>query len=77
VPAMSSTEIRKQEVHTNGPVLDETILSDPEVIILNKCALPFFAQVFCQHFLHECIFFINEINFEVEFYNMFLKHIRY
>lgn len=32
LPALSSTQIRKQEVHTNGPVLDETILSDPEVI---------------------------------------------
>jgi glutamate synthase (ferredoxin) len=30
---MSSTQIRKQEVHTNGPVLDDTILSDSVVII--------------------------------------------
>lgn len=29
---MSSTEIRKQEVHTNGPVLDDDILEDPLVI---------------------------------------------
>ncbi|XP_078170806.1 ferredoxin-dependent glutamate synthase, chloroplastic [Carex rostrata] len=32
LPALSSTQIRKQEVHTNGPVLDETILSDPEIV---------------------------------------------
>ncbi|KFK24861.1 hypothetical protein AALP_AA8G034600 [Arabis alpina] len=32
VPSMSSTEIRKQEVHTNGPVLDDDILEDPLVI---------------------------------------------
>lgn len=31
LPAWSSTQIRKQEVHSNGPVLDDTILSDPEV----------------------------------------------
>ncbi|KAL0648757.1 hypothetical protein Bca4012_047048 [Brassica carinata] len=31
VPSMSSTEIRKQEVHTNGPVLDDDILEDPLV----------------------------------------------
>lgn len=31
---MSSTEIRKQEVHTNGPVLDDDILEDPLVIRL-------------------------------------------
>lgn len=31
LPKLSSTEIRKQSVHTNGPVLDETILSDPEI----------------------------------------------
>lgn len=28
---MSSTEIRKQDVHTNGPVLDDDILEDPLV----------------------------------------------
>lgn len=27
----SSTEIRNQEVHSNGPVLDDTILADPEI----------------------------------------------
>uniref|UniRef100_A0A7N0TIE8 glutamate synthase (ferredoxin) n=1 Tax=Kalanchoe fedtschenkoi TaxID=63787 RepID=A0A7N0TIE8_KALFE len=32
LPQLSSTRIRKQEVHTNGPVLDDTILSDPEII---------------------------------------------
>uniref|UniRef100_A0A803LSZ8 glutamate synthase (ferredoxin) n=1 Tax=Chenopodium quinoa TaxID=63459 RepID=A0A803LSZ8_CHEQI len=32
LPRMSSTAIRKQEVHTNGPVLDDQILSDPEII---------------------------------------------
>uniref|UniRef100_A0A803MJ79 glutamate synthase (ferredoxin) n=1 Tax=Chenopodium quinoa TaxID=63459 RepID=A0A803MJ79_CHEQI len=32
LPRMSSTSIRKQEVHTNGPVLDDQILSDPEII---------------------------------------------
>ncbi|KAJ3683812.1 hypothetical protein LUZ60_014039 [Juncus effusus] len=31
VPEWTSTQIRKQEVHSNGPVLDETILSDPEI----------------------------------------------
>ncbi|KAG6517239.1 hypothetical protein ZIOFF_020619 [Zingiber officinale] len=30
VPKWSSSEIRNQAVHTNGPVLDEIILSDPE-----------------------------------------------
>ncbi|GAB4843935.1 Ferredoxin-dependent glutamate synthase [Ancistrocladus abbreviatus] len=29
---VSSTAIRKQDVHTNGPVLDDTILSDSEVV---------------------------------------------
>lgn len=28
---MSSTQIRGQEVHTNGPVLDDSLLADPEV----------------------------------------------
>lgn len=32
LPKMSSTAIRKQEVHTNGPVLDDQILSDPMII---------------------------------------------
>lgn len=31
VPKWSSSEIRNQAVHTNGPVLDEIILSDPEI----------------------------------------------
>ncbi|XP_057548960.1 ferredoxin-dependent glutamate synthase, chloroplastic-like isoform X1 [Amaranthus tricolor] len=31
-PSLSSTAIRNQEVHTNGPVLDDRILSDPEII---------------------------------------------
>ncbi|CAM8877418.1 hypothetical protein QQ045_019299 [Rhodiola kirilowii] len=37
LPKLSSTKIRKQEVHTNGPVLDDTILSDPEIVdAINK-----------------------------------------
>lgn len=32
LPKWSSTEIRKQDVHSNGPVLDEILLSDPEVV---------------------------------------------
>ncbi|XP_010543537.1 PREDICTED: ferredoxin-dependent glutamate synthase 1, chloroplastic/mitochondrial [Tarenaya hassleriana] len=32
LPQWSSTAIRKQVVHTNGPVLDDIILEDPEVI---------------------------------------------
>ncbi|XP_020689520.2 ferredoxin-dependent glutamate synthase, chloroplastic, partial [Dendrobium catenatum] len=32
LPKWSSTEIRNQDVHSNGPVLDEIILSDPEVV---------------------------------------------
>ncbi|XP_078442782.1 ferredoxin-dependent glutamate synthase, chloroplastic-like isoform X2 [Wolffia australiana] len=31
VPKWSSTEIRRQPVHTNGPVLDDVLLSDPEI----------------------------------------------
>lgn len=31
LPKWSSTEIRNQDVHTNGCVLDDIILSDPEV----------------------------------------------
>lgn len=31
LPKWSSTEIRNQNVHTNGPVLDEILLSDPEM----------------------------------------------
>ncbi|XP_031396652.1 ferredoxin-dependent glutamate synthase, chloroplastic [Punica granatum] len=31
MPKWSSTEIRKQVVHTNGPVLDDVILADPEI----------------------------------------------
>lgn len=31
LPKWSSTEIRNQDVHTNGLVLDDTILADPEV----------------------------------------------
>ncbi|XP_076958239.1 ferredoxin-dependent glutamate synthase 1, chloroplastic/mitochondrial-like [Bidens hawaiensis] len=30
-PKWSSTTIRKQEVHSNGPVLDDILLSDPEI----------------------------------------------
>ncbi|XP_030515796.2 LOW QUALITY PROTEIN: ferredoxin-dependent glutamate synthase 1, chloroplastic/mitochondrial [Rhodamnia argentea] len=30
-PKWSSTEIRKQEVHCNGPVLDDVVLADPEI----------------------------------------------
>jgi len=32
MPNMSSTAIRKQDVHTNGPVLDDTLLLDPEIV---------------------------------------------
>ncbi|PAN15256.1 hypothetical protein PAHAL_2G475300 [Panicum hallii] len=31
LPEWSSSKIRSQDVHTNGPVLDETILADPEI----------------------------------------------
>ncbi|GJN33317.1 hypothetical protein PR202_gb21903 [Eleusine coracana subsp. coracana] len=31
LPKLSSSQIRSQDVHTNGPVLDETILADPEI----------------------------------------------
>ena len=31
LPKWSSTEIRNQEVHSNGPVLDDVILADPEI----------------------------------------------
>ncbi|KAI4386564.1 hypothetical protein MLD38_004487 [Melastoma candidum] len=31
LPKLSSTEIRNQMVHTNGPVLDDAILSDPKI----------------------------------------------
>nr|UJI64967.1 chloroplast ferredoxin-dependent glutamate synthase [Spirodela polyrhiza] len=31
LPKWSSTEIRSQPVHTNGPVLDDVLLSDPEI----------------------------------------------
>ena len=31
LPKWSSTEIRNQDVHTNGPVLDEVLLADPEI----------------------------------------------
>ncbi|KAK2362867.1 glutamate synthase [NADH], amyloplastic [Trifolium repens] len=31
VPKLSSTEIRNQEPHTNGPVLDDVLLADPEI----------------------------------------------
>ncbi|MQL77895.1 hypothetical protein Taro_010312 [Colocasia esculenta] len=32
LPKWSSTEIRNQEVHSNGPVLDDILLSDPEIV---------------------------------------------
>jgi glutamate synthase (ferredoxin) len=32
LPKWSSSQIRSQDVHSNGPVLDETILADPEII---------------------------------------------
>jgi glutamate synthase (ferredoxin) len=32
LPKWSSSQIRSQGVHSNGPVLDETILADPEII---------------------------------------------
>ena len=31
IPKWSSTAIRKQEAHSNGPVLDDILLSDPEI----------------------------------------------
>jgi hypothetical protein len=31
LPKLNSTQIRRQEVHSNGPVLDDALLSDPEV----------------------------------------------
>lgn len=31
LPKLNSTQIRGQEVHSNGPVLDDALLSDPEV----------------------------------------------
>ncbi|KAH6832541.1 glutamate synthase 1 [Perilla frutescens var. hirtella] len=31
LPKLSSTQIRKQEVHSNGPVLDDTLLADKEI----------------------------------------------
>ncbi|KAL6657438.1 hypothetical protein ACP70R_005218 [Stipagrostis hirtigluma subsp. patula] len=31
LPNWSSSQIRSQDVHTNGPVLDDTILADPEI----------------------------------------------
>ncbi|OVA01515.1 Class II glutamine amidotransferase domain [Macleaya cordata] len=31
LPKWSSTEIRNQDVHSNGPVLDDVLLSDPEI----------------------------------------------
>ncbi|KAJ6801873.1 ferredoxin-dependent glutamate synthase, chloroplastic-like [Iris pallida] len=31
MPKLSSTEIRNQNAHTNGPLLDETLLADPEI----------------------------------------------
>jgi len=37
---LSSTEIRKQEVHTNGPVLDDDILADPLVTEVFHCCFP-------------------------------------
>jgi glutamate synthase (ferredoxin) len=32
LPKWRSSAIRKQEVHSNGPVLDDTILADPEIV---------------------------------------------
>ncbi|KAL2226033.1 UNVERIFIED_CONTAM: Ferredoxin-dependent glutamate synthase, chloroplastic, partial [Sesamum indicum] len=32
LPKWSSSTIRKQEVHSNGPVLDDTLLADPEIV---------------------------------------------
>lgn len=34
LPKWSSTVIRNQDVHSNGTVLDDVLLSDPEVTIL-------------------------------------------
>ncbi|XP_050228409.1 ferredoxin-dependent glutamate synthase, chloroplastic-like [Mercurialis annua] len=32
LPKLSSTEIRNQDAHTNGPVLDDVLLADPEIL---------------------------------------------
>ncbi|KAI3472270.1 hypothetical protein Pfo_029758 [Paulownia fortunei] len=39
LPKWSSTMIRNQEVHSNGPVLDDTLLSDQEVTLINDSFL--------------------------------------
>lgn len=41
LPKWSSTQIRGQEVHSNGVILDDILLSDPEVCI----ALNFFLEL--------------------------------
>ncbi|KAG9156250.1 hypothetical protein Leryth_009131 [Lithospermum erythrorhizon] len=35
LPKWSSTTIRNQDVHTNGPVLDDIVLADPEVNLIS------------------------------------------
>jgi hypothetical protein len=40
-PKLTSSEIRQQEVHSNGPVLDDTLLVDPQVVVTSF--LVFFA----------------------------------
>ncbi|XP_034894077.1 ferredoxin-dependent glutamate synthase 1, chloroplastic/mitochondrial [Populus alba] len=32
LPKLRSTDIRNQDVHTNGPVLDDVVLADPEIL---------------------------------------------
>ncbi|XP_011027226.1 PREDICTED: ferredoxin-dependent glutamate synthase, chloroplastic isoform X1 [Populus euphratica] len=32
IPKLSSTDIRNQDVHSNGPVLDDVVLADPEIL---------------------------------------------
>jgi hypothetical protein len=35
LPKLSSTDIRNQDVHSNGPVLDDVVLADPEVCFIS------------------------------------------
>ncbi|KAJ6363549.1 hypothetical protein OIU78_003679 [Salix suchowensis] len=32
LPNLSSTDIRNQDIHSNGPVLDDVVLADPEIL---------------------------------------------
>lgn len=35
LPKLSSTDIRNQDIHSNGPVLDDVVLADPEVCFIS------------------------------------------